>query len=318
MKAYVQNGYGSTDFLSVKEVEKPNPKDNEILVKVRASSLNAGDYFSLMGSPWMIKFTLGFPRPKDHILGWDVSGVVESVGRAVSRFKPGDEVYTSCENAFAEYIRVEANQAAFKPSNLTFQEAAAVPTAAVTALIGIRDMGGLKTGQKLLVNGASGGVGTFAVQIGKAFGGDVTGVCSGKNGEMVKKIGADHVVDYSKDDFTKNKDGFDMILDNAASRKISDLKHCIKPGGVIIPNSGHGGMSYVIKAMLLKPFVKELGKMYLAVPTGKDLEFLKGLIEEGKIRPVVDKTYSFAKIPEAFDYMIKEHAKGKIVIDFEQ
>lgn len=317
MKAYVQNGYGSTKFLSVKEVKKPEPKDNEILVKVYASSLNAGDYFSLMGSPWMIKLTLGFPRPKDYILGWDVAGVVEAAGRDVTSFKPGDEVYTACSSAFAEYITVAEDKVAQKPSNLSFQEAAAVPTAAVTALIGIRNMGALKKGQNLLVNGASGGVGTFAVQIGKALGGTVTGVCSGRNAPMVKSIGADEVIDYTKEDFADKEDNFDLILDNAASRKISDLKRCVKPGGTIVPNSGHGGMSYVIKAMLLKPFVRELGKMYLAVPTRENLEALTELIEGGKVKPVIDKVYSFSRLSEAFDYMIKEHAKGKIVIDFQ-
>jgi NADPH:quinone reductase-like Zn-dependent oxidoreductase len=176
MKAYVQNGYGSSEFLTLKEVAKPIPADNEMLVKVYATSLNAGDYFSLMGTPWMIKLTLGFPKPKNHILGWDVSGVVESVGKGITLFKPGDEIFTGCEHAFAEYVTITEKQTALKPSNLSFQEASAVPSAAVTALIGIRDIGKVQSGQSVLINGASGGVGTFAVQIAKALGGQVTGV----------------------------------------------------------------------------------------------------------------------------------------------
>lgn len=317
MKAFVLNGYGSTEYLSIKDVKKPEPKKKEILVKVHASSLNAGDYFSLMGTPWMIKFTLGFPRPKDYILGWDVAGVVEAVGSEVSHFKAGDEIYTSCDSAYAEYITVSEDQVAIKPANLSFAEAAAIPTAAVTALMGLRDIAQLQAGQSLLINGASGGVGTYAVQIGKAMGSHVTAVCSGRNAEMVQSLGADRVVDYTKEDFTSQPDEYDIILDNVASRKIRDLRRCVKKGGTIVPNSGFGGMSYVLKAMLLKPFIREIGKMYLATPTRELLEALTGLIEDGKVKPLIDSSYPFERIPEAFDYMHKEHAKGKIVINFD-
>lgn len=314
MKAYVQNGYGSTDFLSLVEREKPEPKANEILIKVKASSLNAGDYFSLMGSPWMIKLTLGFPRPKNHIPGWDVAGVVEAVGGDVKSFKPGDEVYAGCDKAFAEFVVVAEDLVSLKPENLSFEEAAAIPTAGVAALIGLRDKGELKAGQKVLINGASGGVGTYAVQIARAFGAQVSGVCSGRNSEMVKSLGAERVYDYNKEDFSQSDEKFDLLLDNVSSRSIKDLKKSLKPGGTILPNSGYGGMSYVIKAMLMKPFVKEIGAMYLAVPDKSNLGTLKELAEEGKIKPVIDKVYPFIELKEAFNYMDKEHPSGKIVI----
>lgn len=317
MKAIVQNGYGSPNFLSLKEVDKPGFKENGVLIQVRAASINAGDYFSLMGTPWLVKLSVGFPKPKDYILGWDVAGQVEAVGEAVTQFTPGDEVYTSCSSAFAEYVSVDEGNLALKPTNLTFEQAAAIPTGALTALQGLRDEGKVQSGRKVLINGASGGVGTFAVQIAKALGAQVTGVCSTKNLEMVRSLGADRVIDYSKEDFTENERGYDLILDNVANRSFSELKLVLKPQGLIVPNSGHGGMGYVFKAFLLSPFMRQLGNMYLTNVNNKDLVVLKEYIEDDKVKPIIDRTYPLSDTPEAFQYMHENHAQGKIVLTVE-
>jgi NADPH:quinone reductase-like Zn-dependent oxidoreductase len=314
MKAIVQNAYGSPDVLTLAEVAQPARKENEVLVRVKAASLNAGDAFTLRGSPWLTRLMVGFPRPKNHILGWDMAGVVEAVGAQVTQFKPGEDVFASCSGSLAEYVSVDEDKLALKPANLTFEQAAAVPTAAITALIGLRDAGKLQPGQRVLINGASGGVGTFAVQIAKALGGEVTGVCSTRNVELVRSLGADHVIDYVHEDFTANGQRYDLILDNVASRSFADLRRALTPQGKIIPNSGHGGMSYVFKAYLLSLIMRQHGGMYLALPSGKDLLVLKELIETGKLKPVIDKTFPLSEIPAAFRYLEKEHARGKVVI----
>jgi NADPH:quinone reductase-like Zn-dependent oxidoreductase len=317
MKAIVQNAYGSPDVLELKEVDKPVVKENDVLVSVNAAALNAGDIFSMRGSPWLARFTVGFPKPKNYILGWDMAGRVQAVGDKVTQFKAGDEVYSACSHTLAEYARAAEDKLALKPTNLTFEQAAAVPTAAITALQGLRDAGKLQPGQKVLINGASGGVGTFAVQIAKAFGAKVTGVCSTKNVDMVRSIGADHVVDYTKEDFTQSGQSYDLILDNVANRSFSDLRRALTPQGMIIPNSGHGGMGYVLKAFLLSPFMRQQGSMYLASPNNKDLVILKELIEAGKVTPVIDRTYPLNNYIEAFRYLDKGHARGKVVITVE-
>jgi NADPH:quinone reductase-like Zn-dependent oxidoreductase len=314
MKAIVQNAYGSPDVLTLAEVAQPARKENEVLVRVKAASLNAGDAFTLRGSPWLTRLMVGFPRPKNHILGWDMAGVVEAVGAQVTQFKPGEDVFASCSGSLAEYVSVDEDKLALKPANLTFEQAAAVPTAAITALIGLRDAGKLQPGQRVLINGASGGVGTFAVQIAKALGGEVTGVCSTRNVELVRSLGADHVIDYVHEDFTANGQRYDLILDNVASRSFADLRRALTPQGKIIPNSGHGGMSYVFKAYLLSLIMRQHGGMYLALPSGKDLLVLKELIETGKLKPVIDKTFPLSETPAAFRYLEKEHACGKVVI----
>ena len=317
MKAIVQNEYGSPDVLKLKEVDKPVVKESEVLVSVHAVALNAGDYFSMRGSPWLARFTVGFPKPKNYILGWDVAGHVEAVGKNVKRFQPDDEVFASCNGTLAEYVCAAEDKFAMKPTNLTFEQAAAVPTAAITALQGLRDAGKVQPGQKVLINGASGGVGTFAVQIAKSFGAEVTGVCSTKNVDMVRSIGADHVIDYTQEDFTQGEQRYDLILDNVANRSFSDLRHALTPQGIIIPNSGHGGMGYVIKAFLLSPFMRQQGSMYLASSNNKDLVVLKELIEAGKVTPVIDRTYPLSDTPEAFRYLEEGHARGKVVITVE-
>lgn len=314
MKAIVQNNYGSPDVLSLAEVAKPAMKDNQVLVRVRAVSLNAGDVFGMRGSPWLIRLTAGFPRPKNHILGWDMAGVVEAAGSGVTQFHPGDEVYAACSNALAEYVSVREDRLAPKPANLTFEQAAAIPTAAITALKGLREVGKIQPGQKVLINGASGGVGTFAVQIAKALGAEVTGVCSTRNVDMIRSLGADAVVDYSREDFTQNGQRYDLILDNVASHSFSDLMRVLTPRGLIVPNSGHNGMGYIFKAVLLSLYLRQMGRTYLAVPFGKDLTQLKEWIELGKINPVIDRTYPLNETPDAFRYLEDEHARGKVVV----
>jgi NADPH:quinone reductase-like Zn-dependent oxidoreductase len=314
MKAIVQNDYGSPDVLAFQEVSRPMVQDDEVLVHVYASSVNAGDYFSMTGSPWLARFSVGFPRPKNYILGWDVAGRVEAVGKTVTQFQVGDEVYGACSHAFAEYVSAATDLLAPKPANLTFEQAAAVPTAALTALQGLRDAGKVRPGQKVLINGAAGGVGTFAVQIGKALGAEVTGVCSGRNVAMVRSLGADHVIDYTQEDFTQNRVRYDLILDNVGNRAFADLRRALTPEGVIIPNSGHGGMSYVFKAFLLSPFMRQQGKPLMTINNQKDLLVLKELIESGQVRPVIDQTYSLSEAPEALGYASKGHVAGKVVI----
>lgn len=314
MKAIVQNDYGSPDVLDLAEIAQPVMKDDQVLVRVEAVSLNAGDVFAVRGSPWPIRLIAGFPKPKNYILGQDMAGVVAAAGSSVTQFRPGDEVYAASGSALAEYVSVAEDKLAFKPANLTMEQAAAIPTGAITALKGLRNAGKLQAGQKVLINGASGGVGTFAVQIAKALGAEVTGVCSTRNVDMVRSLGADDVVDYTLQDFTQNGRRYDLILDNVASHSFSEMMRVLTPQGLIVPNSGHSGMGYVFKAFFLSPFLRQLGSMYFAVPNGMDLMDLKEWIETGKVNPVIERTYPLSETPEAFRYLDKEHARGKVVI----
>jgi NADPH:quinone reductase-like Zn-dependent oxidoreductase len=318
MKAIVQNGYGSPDVFTFQDVNKPVVKDNEVLVRVHAASLNAGDMFSMRGHPWLVRLIVGFPRPKNYILGWDVAGRVEAVGQKVTRFKPGDEVYGACNHTFAEYTCAAENTLALKPANLSFEQAAAVPTAALTALQGLRDAGKLHAGQKALINGASGGVGTFAVQIAKAFGAEVIGVCSTRNVEMVRSLGATHVIDYTHENFTHGKARYDLILDNVGSQAFADYRRVLTPQGRIIPNTGHAGMGYVFKAFALSLFMRQQGRMFVASPNTADLVVLKEFIEAEKVKPIIDRTYPLSEAPAAFRYLDAEHARGKVVISVER
>jgi NADPH:quinone reductase-like Zn-dependent oxidoreductase len=314
MKAVVQNNYGSADSLSIKDVEKPVIKANEILVQVYSTSINAGDYFTLKGDPWLTRLSAGFPKPKDYILGWDAAGKIAEVGSEVTLFKPGDEVYGCCEKTFAEYAAGDSNSFTRIPENITFEQAGVLPTAATTALQGLRDLGKLQKGQQVLINGASGGVGLFSVQIANALGAEVTGICSTRNIDLVRSSGADHVIDYTKEDFAAQKVKYDLILDNIASRSFASLKRVLRPDGIIVPNSGHGGMGYVFKAFLLKPLKKYIGKMYLANVNTGDLNFLNKLLKDGKLKPIIDRTFKMENISEAFNYLDKNHAQGKVAI----
>jgi NADPH:quinone reductase-like Zn-dependent oxidoreductase len=317
MRAIVQNGYGSPDVLRVAEVGRPSVGDNDVLVRAKAWGVNAGDGFQMLGSPWLVRLYIGF-RPKDYIMGWDVSGIVEEVGGSVKRYRPGDEVFGAVEHGFAEYVVADADKFAPKPSNLTFKQAAALPTAALTALQGLRDKRRVEDGHKVLVNGASGGVGHFAVQIGKSLGADVTGVCSTRNMDMVLSLGADHVVDYTKEDFTKKDEEYDLILDNVGNRKLRHLWRALKSDGIVVPNSGHGGMSYVMKAGLMSKMKRKQGGLLMTKVNHKDLVTLKELIESDNLRPVIDRTYTFERTPEAIAYVAGAHASGKVVISIEQ
>jgi NADPH:quinone reductase-like Zn-dependent oxidoreductase len=314
MKAIVQNAYGSPDRLELKSVGKPRLKVNEVLVRVHAASLNAGDYFSMEGSPWLARFSVGFPRPKDYILGWDAAGEVVEVGKDVKGLKPGEAVFGACSHTLAEYVPAPEDCMAGKPANLTFEQAAAVPTAALTALQGLRDAGKIQAGQRVLINGAAGGVGTFAVQIAKALGTEVTAVCSTRNMDMLRSIGADHVVDYTVDDFTRVGPRYDLILDNVGNRSFSDCRRALTPAGILVPNTGHAGMGYVIKAALRSLFVRQQGKLFVARPNRPDLEVLKDLIEAGQVRPIIDRTYRLSETAEALKYVGEGHVRGKVVI----
>ena len=314
MKAVVLNGYGSPDFISLKDVPKPDTTENGVLVRVAAASVNAGDVFTVKGSPYMLRMEVGFPKPKDHILGWDIAGIVESVGRNVGRFKPGDEVYGSIESAFAEYAAGEEILFEEKPKSLTFEEAAALPTAALTALQRLRDGGNIQKGQKVLILGASGGVGSLAVQIARSFGCEVDGVCHSRKTEMVKSLGADRVYAYDTEDFFRTDRRYDLILDNTGRTRFSDMKRILTDDGLIMPNSGHGGMAYVIKAFSMAPFDRHIGTMKIVDLKKGDLKVINGLVEEGWVKPHVDRTFRLEETPQAIEYMDQGEVKGKIVI----
>lgn len=321
MKAIVYENYGSPDVLELKEVAKPAPGDNDVLVKVQAASLNAADWHVLRAKPFLIRLMgLGFLRPKNKILGADVSGLVEGVGRNVKQFHPGDEVFgdisASGWGAFAEYACVHEDALVLKPAGLTFEEAAAVPLAALTALHGLRDKGQIKAGQKVLINGASGGVGTFAVQLAKYFGAEVTAVCSTKNLDKVRTIGADHVIDYSREDFTQSGQKYDLIFAANGYHSIFDYKRALNPGGSYIMSGGSG--SQMFEAIILGPVISMTGDKKLgsvsSKPDKNDLLFLKELLEAGKIVPVIDRRYPLSEVADAVRYLEEGHARGKIVI----
>ena len=324
MKAVIRADYGSPDVLQIKAIKKPVPGESEVLVKVRAASVNPLDWHFIEGTPYFIRaIGVGLRRPKDPRLGVDLSGIVEAVGTKVTQFKPGDEVFGGRDGAFAGYVCVKADRAiARKPANITFEQAAAVPIAGVTALQGLRDKGHVQRGQKVLINGASGGVGTFAVQIAKSLGAEVTGVCSTRNLDLVRSLGADHVIDYTKEDFTQGPQRYDVILDNVGTQPLSGLRRALKPKGICVmiggggPNDGGliGPMARPIEALLLSPFVGQKMEMMLAHLNQKDLELLGDWMQSGKVKPVIDRTYPMDQVAEAIRYLEKGHARGKVVI----
>jgi len=317
MKAIIQKEYGSPDVFELKELDKPVVKDDDVMVRVHAAALHAGDYFVMRGDPYLVRMVAGWPKPKNYVPGFDVAGHVEAVGKNVKHFQPGDEVYGTCKGACAEYVCAGENNFLPKPTNLTLEQAAAVPTSALTALCGLRDAGRVQPGQKVLINGASGGVGTFAVQIAKAFGAEVTGVCSTRNVDMVQSIGADHVIDYTQEDFTQSGQRYDLILDQVANHSLSDCRRVLTPQGIHIPNSGHSGMGYVVKAFVVSLFVRQQGRPFIVPQNNEDLVVLKELIEAGKVTPVIDRMYPLSETPEAFRYLDEGHARGKVVITLE-
>jgi NADPH:quinone reductase-like Zn-dependent oxidoreductase len=313
MKAIFQNDYGSPDVLELREIDKPVVKDDGVLIRVHAAALHVGDVFAMRGAPFVARMATGWPKPKNYIPGSDMAGHVEAVGKNVTRFQPGDEVFGSGSGACAEYACAAEDMFVLKPANLTFEQAATVPTSAMAALQGLRDQGRIQAGQKVLINGASGGVGTFAVQIAKSFGAEVTGVCSTRNLDMVRSIGADEVIDYTQEDFTQSGQRYDLILDNVANHSLSDCRRALNPQGTHIPNSPTH-MGYLVQALVSSVFVRQQGRPFLSLPKNEDLVVLKELIEAGKVTPVIDRTYPLSETPEALGYLGEGHARAKVVI----
>jgi NADPH:quinone reductase-like Zn-dependent oxidoreductase len=325
MKAIVQDKYGSPhELLELKDIGEPVVEDNAVLVRVHATSVNPADWHLLRGEPYIARLQLGLRNPKHAVLGCDVAGQVEVVGRNVTTLQPGDEVFGSPFmhgfGAFAERVVVPENLLAPKPANLSFEQAAAVPLAASTALQGLRDHGRIEPGQSVLIIGASGGVGTFAVQIAKALGAEVTAVCSTRNVDMVRSFGADHVIDYTRDDFTRGERRYDLILQVAGSSSPSDCRRALTPKGTLVLISGEsedrwiGPVDRIVKALLMSPFVSQRMVNFTVAPNQEDLQALRELIEAGEVSPAIDRTYSLTEVPEAIRYLEEGHARGKLVI----
>lgn len=320
MKATVYTKYGPPDILNLEEVRDPTPKEDEVLVKVHAASANAADWHLLRADPFLVRLMYGVLKPKHEILGADIAGRAEAVGGNVKQFQPGDEVFGDLSGdgfgGFAEYVCASENALVSKPASMTFEEAAAVPMAAVTALQGLRDKGRIQPGQKVLINGASGGVGTFAVQIAKSFGAEVTGVCSTRKSDMVRSIGADHVIDYTQEDFTRNGQRYDLILAVNGYRPISDYKRALNAKGIYVMVGG--STAQIFQALLLGPWMSMTGSKKMgalsAKPDREDLVFVKELVEAGKVMPVIDRRYPLSEVGEALRYLEEGHARGKVVI----
>ena len=315
MKAILFTEYGSADVLQFTDVEKPAPGDNEVLIKVYAASANPLDWHSMRGAPFIARLEFGLQKPKDPRLGADVAGCIEAVGKNVTQFQIGDEVFGDIfKGSFAEYACTSEKLLAAKPANTSFEAAAAVPVAALTALQGLRDKGKIRSGQKVLINGASGGVGTFAVQIAKSYGTEVTGVCSTRNLDLVRSIGAEHVIDYTKEDFTNNGQQYDLIFDTIGNLSVSGCQRALSPNG-ICAIAGFTTMFHLFQVMLFGG--KKVGMMETAKADKKDLLFIKELLETGKVVPVIDRTYKLNETAEAIRYLETSRARGKVVITVE-
>jgi len=324
MKGIAYHCYGSPAVLKLENLARPAVADDQVLVKVHAASVNPLDWHYLHGTPYVMRFDSGMGAPGNPRLGVDFAGTVEAVGRNVKRFKAGDEVFGARNGAFGEYVSVRESRAiVLKPANVTFAEAASVPVAALTALQALRDKGHIQAGQKVLINGASGGVGTFAVQIAKSFGAEVTGVCSTKNLDMVRSIGADHVIDYTKEDFTKGDVRYDLIVDMVSTHGLFEYSRVLTPNGNLVGIGGAGGsedgrwigpMIRPIAMLLVRPFVSQHMGFMLADLTPEDLAIMADLMKSGKVRPVIDRTYKLSEVPQALEYLEKGHARGKVVI----
>jgi NADPH:quinone reductase-like Zn-dependent oxidoreductase len=321
MKAIVHDRYGPPDdVLNLKDVDKPVPTDDEVLVRVHAASTNGGDPAVVRGQPYVIRIMgFGLFKPKNKILGDDIAGRVEAVGKNVEQFQPGDEVFGLCSGAFAEYVCATQDRFALKPPNITFEQAAAVPSSAVAALQGLRDQGQLQPGQKVMINGASGGVGTFAVQIAKSFGAEVTAVCSTRNVDTARSIGADHVIDYTREDFTRTDERHDLMLDVAANRSLSDCRRALTSRGTYVLIGGSrgrwvGGLPRFFTTPALSPFVSQRMRAFFATPSHEDLVYMKNLLEAGEVTPIIDRTYPLSQTSQAISYVKEGHAQGKVVI----
>jgi NADPH:quinone reductase-like Zn-dependent oxidoreductase len=323
-KAYFYRDYGSPDVLRLEEIDKPVPADDQVLVKVRAASVNPLDWHYMEGTPYIVRIMeFGLLKPKNTRLGVDMAGTVEAVGKNVTQFKPGDEVFGQRFGAFGEYVAVREDRAlVLKPAGVTFEQAAGLPVAAITALQGLRDKGKVQPGQKVLINGASGGVGTFAVQLAKAMGAEVTGVCSGRNVELVRSLGADHVIDYTKEDYTKNGQRYDVMLDNVANHSFFENTGVLNPQGkyVLIGGGGPEDQGFIgplilpIKAALMRRFVTQEVGFMVAEVTKNDLSYLADLVQTGKMKVVIDKTYPLSQLPDAMRYLETGRARGKVIV----
>jgi NADPH:quinone reductase-like Zn-dependent oxidoreductase len=322
MKAIVQDRYGTADVLELARVDKPAPKDDEVLVRVQTAGVDAGVWHLMTGLPYLVRlFGFGVRRPKVRVRGRDVAGRVEAVGRVVTRFQPGDEVFGICEGSFAEYACVREDKVLLpKPANLSFEQAAAVPISALTALQALRDKGKVQAGQKVLIIGAGGGVGSFAVQLAKAFGAEVTGVCSTSKVDLVRSIGADEVVDYTRNDFADGARRWDLILDTAGNRPLSRLRRALAPRGTLVLVGGEsegrwlGGTERLLRAFLLSPLVRQRLRGFISSERTEDLQVLRELIEAGKLTPVLDRSYPLGEAPEAIRHWEQGRARGKVVV----
>lgn len=319
MKAIVYCDYGPPEVLKVENIEKPTPEDDQVLVRVRAASVNPLDVHYMRGTPYIMRMGAGLRKPKVTRLGVDFSGTVEAVGRNVTQLKPGDEVFGGRTGAFAEYVSARERGLVKKPENMTFEQAAAVPIAAITALQALRDKGKVKPGQKVLINGASGGVGTFAVQIAKSFGAHVTGVCSTRNVDLVRSLGADEVIDYTRQDFTRSGTRYDVIVDMVGNHPLLAYRRVLKPKGIYVMVGGPKGrwiapLDRVAKMSAMSPFVSQEFVMLFARLNKEDLTILGDLMQTGKVTPVIDRRYRLSEVPEAIRYLEKGHARGKVIV----
>ena len=319
MRAIVRNTYGSPDVLELGETDKPELTDDGVLVRVRAASINAADWYELTGTPYVARMQMGLRKPKSNTLGVDFAGTVEAVGRDVTQLRPGDDVFGGRSGAFADYVCARRAVVA-KPAALTFEEAAAVPVAALTALQGLRDKGQLQPGQKVLINGASGGVGTFAVQIAKALGAEVTGVCSTRNVDIARSLGVDHVIDYTREDFTRSDRRYDLLLDIAGSRSWSECKRVLNPKATLVivgapkGNRSLGPLGHIAKVRLASIPSSQRTLFFVAKFNMPDMVVLRDLLESGKVKPIIDRRHELNEIADAFRYMGEGHAQGKIVV----
>lgn len=326
MKAIIYCDYGTVEVLKLEEIEKPAPADDEVLVRVRAAAVNPLDWHYMRGTPYIMRIGTGLRKPKVLRLGVDFAGTVEAVGKNVTRFKPGDDVFGGRTGAFAEYVTVRDSRAVvLKPSGVTFEQAASVPIAALTALQGVRDHAKVQPGQKVLINGASGGVGTFAVQIAKSYGVDVTGVCSTRNLEMVRSIGADRVIDYTQENYTEGEERYDVIIDNVGNHPVLANKRVLNPDGKYIliggggPDAGKwiGPLASPVKMLVLSPFVSQELRFFIAQLTQEDLTLMGELMQSGKVIPVIDRRYTLSEVRAAIAYLEKGHARGKVIVTLE-
>jgi NADPH:quinone reductase-like Zn-dependent oxidoreductase len=321
MKAIVQDRYGSPDVLQLREIETPVVGDDELLVRVHAAGVDQGVWHLMAGLPYLMRIAgFGLRAPKNPVRGYDVAGRVEAVGEHVTRFQPGDEVFGTCRGSFAEYAIAQPGRLAPKPANLTFEQAAAVPISGYAALQAVRDRGKVRSGQRILIIGAGGGVGTFAVQLAKAFGAEVTGVASTTKTDLVRSIGADHVIDYTREDFADGRNRYDVILDIAGNRSLSHLRRALAPEGTLVIVGGEGGGRWLggidrqLRAQVLSLFVRQKLGTWISTEREEDLEALRELLEAGKVTPVVDRTFPLSEVPEAIRYLRDGRARGKVVI----